>query len=223
VSTNTVERTFLVRERTAWVIVVIVWAGYLVLYLLGTSGAAHTVAKGLLMPALLLWVLAATAPAAPRLLVAGLVLATVGDVGLRVEFLVGMAGFLVMQVLYVIGFVRLGAWPRVRSGWPVALGYLVFAIVANALLGPRLGELQIPVLVYSIALCTMAIFAAGVSGRVGLGGLLFLVSDMLIGVGEADLDFAGRGLIVLVTYLAAQYLIATGWVRVVRPDVTLPL
>jgi uncharacterized membrane protein YhhN len=213
------------RAGRVWALVAALWAAYLVLDLLAGPEALRILMKGLLMPSLLLWVLVALGPAAPRLLVAGLVLATVGDVGLEFDstFLVGMAGFLAMQVCYVLGFIGLGAWPAVRRNWPIAAGYLAFWVVVNLVLGPRLGDLRIPILVYSLALCVMAVCAAGVDRRVGTGGLLFLVSDMIIGLDLADLDFAGRASVVMVTYLAAQYLIATGWARRVRSDVVVPV
>jgi uncharacterized membrane protein YhhN len=213
------------RQRIAWVVVGVLWAAYLIIDAVGATGASHTAVKGLLMPSLLIWVVLALGAAAPRLLVVGLAFATLGDVGLEFDalFLVGMAGFFAMQVCYVLGFIGMGAWPRVRHNWTVAAGYLVFWVAANAVLGPRLGELRIPILIYSLALCVMATFAAGVDRRVGLGGLLLLISDMLIGVELADLGFPGRGLIVMVTYLAAQYLIATGWARRVDPDVLVPV
>lgn len=208
-----------------WWLVGGLWLGYLVADLAGVSGPVHTVAKGLLMPSLLLWLVAALGAATPRLLAAGLVLATVGDVGLEYDatFLIGMAGFFAMQVCYVVGFVGLGAWPRVRASWGVALGYLAFWVAANAVLGPRLGELRIPIAVYSLALCVMATVAAGVDRRVGLGGLMFLVSDMLIGLDLADLGFPGRGLVVMLLYLGAQYAITTGWARHVDPGVRVPV
>ena len=65
--------------------------------------------------------------------------------------------------------------------------------------------------------------AAGVDAQVGLGGLLFLVSGMLIGLDLADLDFAGRGAVGMVTYLAAQYLLVTRWARHVRRDAPVPV
>ena len=202
----------------------LIWAGYLVSDVLDLTGWWHPLAKGLLMPALLLWVLVALRATAPRLLVAGLVLATVGDVGLEFDatFLVGMAGFFAMQVCYVLGFLGMGAWPKVRRRTSVAVGYLVFWVGANLVLGPRLGDLQVPIAVYSLALCVMACVAAGVDRRIAAGGLLFLISDMLIGLDLADLGFAGRGLVVMLTYLAAQYLIGTGWARRVDPDVVVP-
>ncbi|MGB7982240.1 MAG: lysoplasmalogenase [Candidatus Nanopelagicales bacterium] len=212
------------RQRSAWLLVGLLWAGYLALEVLGASGWGHTLAKGLLMPTLLLWVLVALRGAAPRLLVAGLVLATVGDVGLEFDatFLVGMAGFLGMQVCYVLGFLGMGAWANVRRQPWIAVGYLVFWVVANLVLGPRLGDLQGPIALYSLALCVMASVAAGVDRRIAMGGLLFLISDMLIGLDLADLGFPGRGLVVMATYLGAQYLIVTGWARRVDARVVVP-
>ncbi len=222
---TTASATSLNRQRVAWVVVGILWTGYLLMDAVGAVGRSQTAVKAVLMPSLLIWVLLALGAAAPRLLVAGLAFATIGDVGLEFDslFLVGMAGFLAMQVCYVLGFIGMGAWPNVRRSWAVAAGYLVFWVAANALLGPRLGDLRIPILVYSLALCVMATFAAGIDRRVGIGGMLFLFSDMLIGVDLADLGFPGRGMIVMLTYFAAQYLIVTGWARRVDPDVLVPI
>ncbi len=112
-----------------------------------------------------------------------------GDVGLEFDilFLVGMAGFLAMQVCYVLGFLGLGAWPSVRRRWAVAVGYLAFWVARQRGARPRLGDLRRPdPRLQPRACASMATFAAGVDRRVGLGGLLFLISDMLIGV-----DLAG--------------------------------
>ncbi|HSK25933.1 MAG TPA: lysoplasmalogenase, partial [Jiangellales bacterium] len=181
---------------------VVLGTAYTVLRALDVGGPA-VLLKALLMPTLLLWVVLSLGRRTPRLVVAALALATVGDVGLEFEagFLIGMAGFLGMQVCYVVGFLRLGAWTRVRDRWWVGAAYLVVWLGANLVLGPRLDDLRIPILVYSLALTVMATVAAGVDRRVGLGGLLFLVSDLLIGFDLAELDFAGRGSVVMVTYL----------------------
>ena len=170
----------------------------------------------------LAWVLVALGSRAPRWLVAGLTFATLGDVLLDIWFEVGMVGFLVMHLCYIAGFLRLGAWAGLRTRWPVAIAYLLVGVGANVVLWPHLGHLALPVLIYSTAILTMAALASGVANRVGLGGALFVISDALIGVDEAGAGFPGRGLIVLLTYLAAQYLIATGWARRVDPDVLVP-
>jgi uncharacterized membrane protein YhhN len=222
---TTASAASLSRQRVAWVVVGFLWSVYLVMDAIGAVDRSHTAVKALFMPSLLVWVVLALGAAAPRLLVVGLAFATLGDVGLEFDalFLVGMAGFFAMQVCYTLGFIGMGAWPNVRRRWAIAAGYLAFWVAANAALGPRLGDLRLPILLYSLALCVMATFAAGVDRRVGLGGMLFLISDMLIGVDLADLGFPGRGMVVMVTYLAAQYLIATGWARRVDPDVLVPV
>ena len=211
------------RQRTAWLVVGISWGTYLVMQVSGFDGPLRTVTKGTLMATLLAWVLVALGSRAPRWLVAGLAFAMLGDVLLDIRFEVGMVGFLLMQLCYIAGFLSLGARTGLRARWPVAVVYLLVGVGANLALGPQLGALAILVLIYSTALLTMAALAAGVDRMVGLGGALFVVSDALIGVDKAGAGFAGRGLIVLLTYLAAQYLIATGWARRVDPDVVVPI
>jgi uncharacterized membrane protein YhhN len=215
--------SFPITERTAWLVVGVVWATYFVLRALEVAEPIERVAKGLLMPVLLLWVLAALGSSAPRALVLGLVFATVGDIAIDVRFEAGIAGFLVMQVCYIVGFIGLGAVRGLRARWPIAAIYAAIWLAVNIGLGPSFGDLQVPVAIYSLAICVMAALAAAVSSRVGIGAALFLLSDALIAVGEADLDFPGRGLLIMPTYLAGQYLIATGWVRRVRTEVHLPV
>ncbi|MBU2668281.1 lysoplasmalogenase [Actinoplanes bogorensis] len=103
--------------------------------------------------------------------------------------------------------------PRAGAAWVAPIGYGVLWVVANALLWGQLGALRLPVLVYSLALVTMAAAAAGVSRRVGIGGALFLVSDLLIGIGAAGLRVPGHDVVVMTTYAGALVLIVTGWNR----------
>jgi uncharacterized membrane protein YhhN len=211
------------REQIAWGVVGATWSTYLVMQVTGFEGPLRLLVKGMLMATLLGWVLVALGPRAPRWLVAGLAFAVLGDVLLDVRFEVGMVGFLLMQISYIVGFLRLGAWTGLRARWPVGVAYVIVGVGANIALGPHLGSLAIPVLVYSTAILSMAALASGVDSRVGLGGLLFVISDALIGVDKAGAGFPGRGMVVMVTYLAAQYLIATGWARRVDPDVLVPV
>ena len=178
--------------------------------------ALAVAAKVLLIPALILWVLAAQRSAAPRLLVAGLVLAWLGDIALMLPgdtaFMVGLALFL--------GFARLGAWAVLRSQPGIAVVGLVLWVGLNLALGPSLGDLRIPLLVYSLALTTMAVLACAVSvrvgsARVGVGGVVFLISDLLIGMGAANIDLPAHDVLVMSTYAIGQLLFTTGWVATV--------
>jgi uncharacterized membrane protein YhhN len=172
-----------------------------------------------LLVLLLAWVLLVRGASAPRLLVAGMVAAWLGDVALDgpgdTRFLLGIGLFLVMQVCYMTGFVRLGAVTWLRARWWVPVGAAVLWLVLNLALGPQLGDLRWPLAVYSAALVAMATLSLGVSLRVGTGGVLFLVSDLLIGLGAAGMDLPLRGLLVIATYALAQLLIVTGWVDLV--------
>ncbi|MBG0564979.1 lysoplasmalogenase [Actinoplanes aureus] len=169
--------------------------------------AVQWVAKPLLAP-LLIWHL--LRHRRPDPVVVGLAFATAGDIALLVPgepaFLTGMLFFLGAQVSFIVAFVRRG-----RPRWWVFAGYGLLWAVANAALWERLGALRVPVLLYSLALTSMAAAAAGVSRRVAAGGALFLISDLLIGLGAAGMRPPAHGVLVMTTYAAALFLIATGW------------
>ena len=170
---------------------------------------AQWVAKPLLAPLLIAHLLRRSRA---DLVVVAFCFATAGDIALLVPgepaFLTGMVFFLGTQICLVAAFVR-----RVRPRPAVLIGYGLVWAVANALLWERLGALRVPVLLYSLALTAMAAAAVGVSRRVAAGGVLFLISDLLIGMGAAGLRPPAHGVLVMTTYAAALALIATGWAR----------
>lgn len=177
---------------------------------------ATTATKPLIVGTLILWALLAWSGRPPRLLLGGLALALLGDVLLSIPgtaaFLAGMAAFLGMQLCYIGGFLRFGAGRALRSRPGVLAGWAVLWLALNLLLGPMLGALRWPIAVYSVALFSMAALAVATgSRRIAAGGVLFLVSDLLIGVGAAGIEAPLRGVVVMVTYCAAQLLIVTGW------------
>ncbi|WP_167001428.1 lysoplasmalogenase [Mumia sp. ZJ430] len=176
--------------------------------------------KALLVPALAVWVVAV---GGPRLLVAALFFSWIGDVALEIDglFLVGMAGFALAHVCFVTWFVRHGALAGLKKRWwIVVIGLAAWGATITTLWGPLGDEdagLQLPILVYSLLLTATAVTAFGVNVVAGVGGALFLVSDTLIA-----LDIAGMsrpepgGVWVMVTYLAAQLLLAVGMVHTER-------
>ncbi len=179
------------------------------------------VTKPFLCGLLVVWAWLACDRRPPGLLMAGLVAALAGDELLGPSgsawFIAGMGAFLVMQVCYILGFLRLGAADGLRRRRWVLAAWALLWLALQVVVGPMLGELRIPIAVYSAALVTMAACAVAMGDRrIGVGGVLFLVSDLLIGLGAADLDVPASGFLVMSTYALAQLLIVTGWVLVVR-------
>ncbi|MFC4057385.1 lysoplasmalogenase [Planomonospora corallina] len=176
------------------------------------TGLPASVTKALLMPLLAAWLLAR---GGPRPVVAGLLLSTGGDIALEFEgtgpFVTGMAFFAAAHVCYVVFFLRGGAVAGLRRQWIVPVAYGVVWAAMVVALWPGLGALRIPVALYSLLLTATAVTSAGYGLRAGIGGCLFLVSDALIALGLAGLPRPPvPGLWVMATYIAAQYLIASG-------------
>jgi uncharacterized membrane protein YhhN len=211
-ATTSPTRALVPREHRGLLVAYLAFAAVNLVGAATGSTALDWASKPVLVPLLVAWVVAVRRGAAPRALVVGLVLAWFGDLALMADgtpaFLVGLGFFLGMQVAYCVG---LGAADVLRRRWWLVVGAAVLWAALNVVLGPSLGDLRVPLAVYSAALVTMATLASGVSAVVGVGGVLFLVSDLMIGMDAAGIDLPARGFLVMATYLAAQLLITTGW------------
>ncbi|NEA41063.1 lysoplasmalogenase family protein [Streptomyces sp. SID11385] len=175
---------------------------------------AHAACKALLLP-LLAWY--AVRAGAPRPLLAALAAGWLGDLLLLSPadpaFLAGMAAFAAGHVCYLVTFLRHGATPRAQ---PVRLGGGVLVLAAVLLvLWPGLpAGLRLPMAAYSVLLTATALAAQRCGARAAAGGALFLVSDLLIALGAADLPRpAPADFWVMLTYALAQYLLVTGLLR----------
>nr|WP_227869883.1 MULTISPECIES: lysoplasmalogenase [Streptomyces] len=177
---------------------------------------AQQLTKPLLMPALAAWV---WARGGPRVLVAALFFGWGGDLALQSGsdsfFLAGMASFAIGHICYLALIRRAGSF-TLRRSLPAAVGYAAVCAVMVTLLWPGLDPaMRVPVAGYSVLLTAMAWAAlAGVGGRVAAGGALFLLSDALIATRLAEWQqLPAAGLWVMLTYTAAQYLLASGLLR----------
>lgn len=153
----------------------------------------------------------------------GLILGAAGDVLLQFMdcrpkdrepfFRAGLGAFLIGHVFYIVAFALLG---RV-TGWAVLLAAVLFAALFLLQFPARMdlkGQ-KIPVYAYAAVISVMTAFAvlsfgAGARGAlVGLGGILFLVSDAILAliffspIREKSLPTWN-----LITYYAAQILLA---------------
>ncbi|MFF3210256.1 lysoplasmalogenase [Streptomyces sp. NPDC002886] len=167
----------------------------------------HLIAKPLLMPLLVAYVITRRAP---RLLIAALLFGWGGDLALLFDadpaFLIGMGSFAAGHVCYLVLFGRRRTGPLLGAAYAAALLSTV-----TLLWGDLPADLRIPVAGYSLLLTAMAYRSSALGLRAGLGGALFLLSDTLIATGVAEWPQLPRAdFWVMATYVAAQYLLATG-------------
>ncbi|WP_063825129.1 lysoplasmalogenase [Catelliglobosispora koreensis] len=169
--------------------------------------AVETATKPFLLSLLALWVFLTHRHWG---LITALLFSLAGDIAIGINFIAGMALFFCAHIAYIITFIKAGARPR-----PVVIaGYAVFLGIALAWLWQPLGAMAVPMLGYGLALTTTAVLSSALNWRTAIGGALFLISDLLIAVRVAEVaDIPAQGAWVMLTYCAAQYLLATGFVQ----------
>lgn len=178
----------------------------------------------LLMP-LLAWLVWVTVPVRTRLVILLLIalgFSWLGDLSSAV--LIKIAFFLVAQIVYVVAFRPYWRQSLIsRPALAVAYGTALSALVA--LVASAAGPLTVPVGVYGASLAVMAVLATGVGRLTGLGGVLFLVSDLVLAVelfvAPGVLPYALFANMTL--YLPAQLLITLGVLRRVATEVGPPV
>ena len=187
--------------------------------------------KPLLVPVLLLAVLFAAGAALRGFvglwLVIGMFFGWLGDLALMgsgdLWFGLGMGGFLIMQICYIVALLRIGRPGFVRA-WPFAsVPYVLLWIVMNFFLWSAAGTFAVPVLIYSAALVLMGILALNAvlamkHWWIAVGGLLFVISDGVLALSafERIPESSWTDAVVMSTYCAAQLIIAISIARWVR-------
>jgi uncharacterized membrane protein YhhN len=127
-------------------------------------------------------------------------------------FVPGMGAFAAAHACYITALARDGAARGVRPR--VAAGYAALWAVLIAVLWRRLGPLRVPVAAYSLLLVSMAVLASGRNRAAAAGGALFVVPDALIACGLAGISAVPRQeAAVMPTYVAAQFLLAAGFLN----------
>ena len=189
------------------------------------SRAVQWATKPLLMPVRAAFALAVAADreADLRLPAAAIALSGLGDTALLGAessdswFVPGMGAFASAHACYITALARAGAARGVRPR--VAAGYAALWAVLIAVLWRNLGSLRVPVAAYSLLLVAMAVLASGRNRAAAAGGALFVVSDALIACGLAGIDAVpGQDSAVMPTYVAAQFLLAAGFLRPPRDN-----
>ncbi|NQV73720.1 lysoplasmalogenase [bacterium] len=187
------------------------------------NDALYMATKPLLMVSLLAYYWGASGEMQGRKwVVLALVFSWFGDAFLMAEwgFMPGLGSFLVAHLCFSKAYWMLGA----EKGSVKPVDVVKFIVVGAGLmwvLFPGLGSMFIPVLIYAIVLLGMAVVAHKRRGAtsplsfslVAAGAVFFVMSDGLIAVNKFAYDVPFERLLVMSTYILAQYLIVTGLLK----------
>jgi uncharacterized membrane protein YhhN len=151
------------------------------------------------------------------LLFIGLALSWLGDVTLNASLAAGLGFFLAAQLAYIAMF-QLAFPERPPSRWAaLAVPWFVALVI---LVGPSLGRMTAPVVLYSAILGLMAVWASRGPALATVGAVLFVASDTVL----AFRTFTPRlraplwRPFVMATYLAAQAMISAGVLSAQKPE-----
>lgn len=191
------------------------------------------ITKILLMPLLLLYIAEALAPSSIKLKLSRSLVATAflaswgGDIFLlypgNLFFIAGMLCFMLAHFCYIILFINIQPFKISKAFLPIMGGIVVLvmgAIILNHL-APKLGDLFLPVLVYMIVIASMFASAIMISCNASTkqfgvnyfvpGAALFVLSDAVLSLNIFAYKNIFLGVIVMLTYGFAQFLLAKGF------------
>ena len=137
-------------------------------------------------------------------------------------FFAGVGGFFVAQLTYIYTFTtfkEVSVRGPIQKNLLLIIPFVIYVAVIYRILLPGLEGLMKPIiLVYAISLMGMSMMALNRKERVGqesfrlvfMGSLLFLISDSMIALNKFYQEFALAGFWIMISYIAAQYLIMRG-------------
>ena len=186
--------------------------------------------KALLLPMLMILLLQnlnLTGSRLTQFMFAGLIFSWAGDVILELSkvnaglFVEGLLCFLLAHVMYFIVFITTPGKNSILSNrlW-LLLPVMTYGIGLVFYLYGDLAEMKLPVIIYAIVILTMLSGAIYRKEKVNqrsyqlvLGGaILFVISDSSIAINKFSLQFESSEIVIMSTYILAQYLIVTGYI-----------
>lgn len=139
-------------------------------------------------------------------------------------FILGLSAFLLAHVFYILFF----QYVRIRekipgNGWYLLFLLIYYSVLMNKL-SPYLGELTIPVRVYGLVICIMLLMAIHMRSladrKAGwsmlTGAVFFVLSDSVLAINKFYHQFDAAGIVIMLTYGAAQYYIVKGAIEYLR-------
>lgn len=138
-------------------------------------------------------------------------------------FFAGLAGFLVAHVFYILAYWKATHQGRIKFTFSfIPLIIIGYAVLMCYLIIPYTdGVIQIPVALYAIVISIMLIFSWYRKGQTTIssfqwvfgGAVLFIISDSILAINRFAETIPFAGLIVMITYIAAQWLIVNGLLK----------
>lgn len=134
-------------------------------------------------------------------------------------FLLGLGAFLLGHIGYIFTFRKCKASGKNKSLPAIYYGLpLIYAIGLLLLLIPKLGDMTVPVVAYAVVISMMCVAAMWRWGNTSVvsfkmviyGAILFVISDSIIAVNKFYAPFSAASLLIMITYILAQYLIVVG-------------
>ena len=210
--------------KPVWLILFIASVVTLFVGILVDVQMLYLTAKPLLMITLLLYFISASRGYSSWrfYVMAALVFSWGGDVFLMLDnmFTAGLVSFLVAHIFYITAYQKTGAASGELKPLDI-MKFVLFGAVVMWLLYPGLGGMLLPVLAYMVVLLSMGIWAHKRRGAttavsftlVSAGAMLFVISDGLIAINKFAFEIPAERILVMSTYISAQYLIVQGLLK----------
>jgi uncharacterized membrane protein YhhN len=196
-----------------------------------TSFYSGLVLKGIIIPILMVLLLVNRKSVPVRLLyiiLAALIFSWAGDVILEFSqrsetfFIPGLVSFLLAHLMYLTAFLKTpGRNSILKNRIYLLFPVLVYGGGLITFLYPDLGSMRLPVTIYALVIFTMLGTAINRLEKVNpisfylvlSGAILFVLSDSAIAVNKFGHHFGSSGIVIMSTYILAQYLIITGYIK----------
>lgn len=158
---------------------------------------------------------------------AALLFSWVGDIILDLPvsgynlFVPGLISFLLAHIMYLTVFIKTPGKNYINtSRILVLLPVLIYGIVLIALLYGGLKEMKLPVIIYTTIILLMLSAAINRKEKVSMksyrlvfaGAILFVLSDSTIAISNFISPFPFSGIVIMSTYITAQFLIVSGYI-----------
>ena len=220
-------------KKTVWIIffLFVLLANLVAIYL--NNDTLRVIAKSLLVPVHIIYFSRQTRAVNSVLktwVLLALIFSWFGDLLLIFEekrsifFLLGLSGFFVAQVFYIVFFHNIRMREYIRGNALLLLVVIVYYFVLVSIISPFLGSMKLPVRIYGVVLSFMLMLAMhtlfSTNKKAGwwmtLGAVLFVASDSLLAINKFYSAFSHAGTWVMLTYGLAQLFITEGAVKYIN-------